>query len=340
MLVVMEDRASAEDIETVCQAITNLGYAPRPMRGPTRNAIGIAGASGPGDVDRIRDMPGVREIVRVSAPYKLASREFREADTIVRVGGLAIGGPEIAVIAGPCTVESRAQMLEIARAVESAGATMLRGGAYKPRTSPYAFQGMGEAGLRLLAEARAAVGLPVVTEVMDAETLPLVLEYADMLQIGARNMQNYALLKAVGRARRPVLLKRGFAATVKDLLLAAEYILAAGNDQVVLCERGIRTFDDSARFTLDLGAVPAIKRLSHLPVIVDPSHASGRADLVIPLARAAVAAGADGLIVEVHHDPAAAICDGEQALSEANFRALIAQVARVAAAVDRSLACP
>jgi 3-deoxy-7-phosphoheptulonate synthase len=250
---------------------------------------------------------------------------------------VSIGGQGIAIIAGPCTVESREQTLNIAHAVQAAGAVMLRGGAYKPRTSPYTFQGLGEAGLQILAEARALTGMPVVTEVMDTETLPLVNQYADMLQIGARNMQNYSLLRAVGRTRHPVLLKRGFAATVKDLLLAAEYILAEGNPHVVLCERGIRTFDDSLRFTLDLGAVPLIKKLSHLPVIVDPSHASGRADMVIPMARAAIAAGADGLIVEVHDNPAFAVCDGTQSLVPERFAELMQQLQRIAIAIGRPL---
>ena len=343
MLIVMDAHASADQIEQVCRVIAQLGYAPHAMPGPTRTAIGITGNQGPiPDVDQaqLERLPAVREVIPVTSPYKLVSREFHEADTIVNVGGATIGGAAVAVIAGPCTVESREQMIEVAQAVRQAGAVMLRGGAYKPRTSPYAFQGMGAEGLRLLAEARELTGLPVVTEVMDSETLPLILEYADMLQIGARNMQNYPLLRAVGRSRRPVLLKRGFAATVNDLLLAAEYILAEGNPDVMLCERGIRTFDDSARFTLDLGAVPVIKQLSHLPVIVDPSHASGRADRVVPLARAAVAAGADGLIVEVHHNPAFAACDGEQALTPATFRLMIGQLERIAAAIDRPLATP
>src|SRR6266545_3030705 len=350
MLVVMDAHATTEQVERVCQAIAELGYAPHPMPGPTRTAIGITGNRGPiVEAERIGQLPGVRELIAVTAPYKLVSREFQEADTIVQVGpstspgtgsgqAVAIGGPAVVVMAGPCTVESREQVIEVAQAVRQAGALVLRGGAYKPRTSPYAFQGMGEAGLRLLAEARALTGLPIVTEVMDTETLPLILEYADMLQIGARNMQNYPLLKAVGRTSRPVLLKRGFAATVKDLLLAAEYVLSEGNCNVVLCERGIRTFDDSARFTLDLGAVPIVKQLSHLPVIVDPSHASGRAARVVPLARAAIAAGADGLIVEVHHAPELAACDGEQALTPPTFRMLMGQVERIAAAIDRSLA--
>jgi 3-deoxy-7-phosphoheptulonate synthase len=339
MLVVMEAQATEEHVQKVCQVIAELGYMPHPMPGPTRTAIGITGNRGPiVEAERVRRLPGVFDIIRVTAPYKLVSREFHEADTVVQIGPATFGGAAVSVIAGPCTVETRAQTMDVAHAVKSAGAVMVRGGAYKPRTSPYTFQGLGEEGLRLLAEARDATGLPVVTEVMDVETLPLALEYADMLQIGARNMQNYPLLKAAGRAGRPVLLKRGFAATVKDLLLAAEYILNEGNNNVVLCERGIRTFDDSARFTLDLGAIPMIKQLSHLPVIVDPSHAVGRADRVIPMARAAIAAGADGLIVEVHHDPAYALCDGEQALVPAGFQTMMEQIARIAAAIGRPLA--
>ncbi|MFV9503849.1 MAG: 3-deoxy-7-phosphoheptulonate synthase [Oscillochloridaceae bacterium umkhey_bin13] len=338
MLVVMEAHASPAQIAAVCAEIEAMGYTPHPMPGPTRTAIGITGNSGPIEqAARIQRMPGVGQLIRVTAPYKLVSREFRAQDTVVQVGGVPLGGAGITVIAGPCTVENHAQTLNVAAAVRAAGATILRGGAYKPRTSPYAFQGLGEAGLQILAEARAATGLPVVTEVIDVESLPLVCAYADMLQIGARNMQNYPLLKAVGRSERPVLLKRSFAATVKDLLLAAEYILNEGNPNVVLCERGIRTFDDTLRFTLDLGAVPMIKQLSHLPVIVDPSHASGRWDQVLPMARAAIAAGADGLIVEVHDNPAYAVCDGQQSLVPERFTAMMSQVQRVAAAMDRPL---
>lgn len=339
MLVVMDAHATAAQIQTVCDEIAALGYVAHAMPGPTRTAIGITGNQGPIlDADRLIRIHGVRELIRVTSPYKLVSREFHEADTVVEIGPARIGGLAVAVIGGPCTVESREQTLTAARAVAAHGAVMLRGGAYKPRTSPYAFAGLGEAGLKILAEAREATGLPVVTEIMDIETLPLVIEYADMLQIGARNMQNYPLLRAVGRSQRPVLLKRGFAATVKDLLLAAEYILNEGNTNVVLCERGIRTFDDSARFTLDIGALPIIKQLTHLPVIVDPSHASGRADWVPPLARAAIAAGADGLIVEVHHDPMHAQCDGEQALVPASFATMMNEVTKIAAAVGRSVA--
>ncbi len=338
MLVVMEAHATAEQIEAVCAEIRAMGFTPHPMPGPTRTAIGITGNQGPIEqAGRLQRLPGVSQLIRVTVPYKLVSREFKELDTVVDVGGVPIGGHGIAIIAGPCTVESREQTLKIAHAVQAAGAVMLRGGAYKPRTSPYTFQGLGEVGLQILAEARALTGMPVVTEVMDTETLPLVTQYADMLQIGARNMQNYSLLRAVGRTRHPVLLKRGFAATVKDLLLAAEYILVEGNPHVVLCERGIRTFDDSLRFTLDLGAVPLIKKLSHLPVIVDPSHASGRADMVIPMARAAIAAGADGLIIEVHDNPAFAVCDGTQSLAPEGFAELMQQLQRIAIAIGRPL---
>jgi 3-deoxy-7-phosphoheptulonate synthase len=334
----MEAHATAEQIEAVCAEIRAMGFTPHPMPGPTRTAIGITGNQGPIEqAGRLQRLPGVRQLIQVTAPYKRVSREFKELDTVVEVGSIPIGGNGIAIIAGPCTVESREQTLNIARAVQAAGAVILRGGAYKPRTSPYAFQGLGEAGLQILAEARALTGMPVVTEVMDTETLPLVTQYADMLQIGARNMQNYSLLRAVGRTQHPVLLKRGFAATVKDLLLAAEYILAEGNPHIVLCERGIRTFDDSLRFTLDLGAVPLIKQLSHLPVIVDPSHASGRADMVIPMARAAIAAGADGLLVEVHDNPAFAVCDGTQSLVPERFAELMQQLQRIAAAIGRPL---
>ena len=341
MLIVMDAHATPSQIADVCHAVEQLGYLPHPMPGPTRTAIGITGNNGPiQEAQTLTRFPGVREVIRVTSPYKLVSREFREADTVVTVGGAVFGGPNVAVIGGPCTVESREQTLTVAHEVKRHGAVMLRGGAYKPRTSPYAFNGLGEEGLRLLAEARNATGLPVVTEVVDIETLPLVLEYADMLQVGARNMQNYPLLRAVGRANKPVLLKRGFAATVKDLLLAAEYVMSEGNINVVLCERGIRTFDDSSRFTLDIGAIPVIKQLSHLPVVVDPSHASGRADRVIPLSRAAIAAGADGLIVEVHHDPLHALCDGEQALVPTAFAQMMDEVGRVAAAVGRGMLRP
>jgi 3-deoxy-7-phosphoheptulonate synthase len=338
MLIVMDAHATEEHIKRVCEEITSMGYVPHAMPGPTRTAIGVTGNEGAiVQTSRIQMLPGVAEVIRVTKPYKLVSREFKEADTIVRVGDLEIGGNGIIVIAGPCTVESREQLFHTARAVTPYGAKIIRGGAFKPRTSPYSFQGLGEEGLRYLAEVRETLGTPVITEVMDTETVPLVEQYADILQIGARNMQNYPLLRRAGRSHRAVMLKRGFAATVKDLLLAAEYIMAEGNKQVILCERGVRTFDDHSRFTLDLGAIPVLKSLTHLPVIVDPSHASGYADRIIPMARAAIAAGADGLIVEVHPDPAFAVCDGEQSLIPERFADMMQQVERIAAAVDRSV---
>lgn len=339
MLIVMDAHATPAQIERVCEEVRDMGYVPHPMPGPTRTAIGVTGNEGAiVQTSRISSLPGVAEVVRITKPYKLVSRDFKEADTVVRVGNVEIGGADVVVMAGPCTIESRAQLFETAREVIAQGATVVRGGAYKPRTSPYSFQGLGEEALRYLADVREELGVPVVTEVMDKATLPLVEHYADILQIGARNMQNYPLLRAVGRSHRPVLLKRGFAATVQDLLLAAEYILAEGNKQVILCERGVRTFDDHSRFMLDLGAIPVLKQLTHLPVIVDPSHASGYADRIVPMARAAVAAGADGLIVEVHPNPAFAVCDGEQSLVPSRFAEMMSQVERIAAAIDRPIA--
>ena len=339
MLIVMDAHATDEEVERVCQEVREMGYQPHPMPGPTRTAVCITGNEGPiAQPQRLALLPGVAELIRVTKPYKLVGREFRPFDTVVEVGEVEIGGPAIVVMAGPCTIESREQMLETARTVTALGATVVRGGAFKPRTSPYSFQGLGEEGLKYLAEARDLCGAPVVTEIMDTEMVDLVAEYADILQIGARNMQNFALLKRAGRARKPVLLKRGFAATIKDLLLAAEYIMSEGNKQVILCERGVRTFDDHSRFTLDLGAIPVLKELSHLPVIVDPSHSTGHYDRVIPMARAAIAAGADGLIVEVHPNPAFAICDGQQSLMPARFAAMMRQVERIAAAMDRPIA--
>ncbi len=338
MLIVMDAHATPEQVERVCAEIRDLGYAPHPMPGPTRTAIGVTGNEGAiVQTARISALAGVLEVIRITKPYKLVSRDFKEADTVVAVGNIEIGGSGVMVMAGPCTVESREQLFSTARDVIAHGAAVVRGGAYKPRTSPYSFHGLGEEALRYLAEVREQLGSPVITEVMDKATLPLVEQHADILQIGARNMQNYPLLRAVGRSYRPVMLKRGFAATVKDLLLAAEYIVAEGNKQVVLCERGIRTFDDHSRFTLDLGAIPVLKSMTHLPVIVDPSHASGYADRIIPMARAAIAAGADGLIVEVHPNPAFAVCDGEQSLVPERFAQMMQQVERVAAAIDRPL---
>lgn len=336
MLVVMEAHATPDQVARVCAEIREMGYQAHPMPGPTRTAVCITGNDGPvAQPTRLAILPGVAELIRVTKPYKLVGRDFRPFDTVVSVGNVVIGGPGIVVMAGPCTIESRTQLIEAAQAVLAEGAQIVRGGAYKPRTSPYNFQGLGEEGLRYLNDVRRDFEVPVITEVMDTETVDLVAEYADILQIGARNMQNFALLKKVGKAGKPVLLKRGFAATVKDFLLSAEYIMAEGNSNVILCERGIRTFDDHSRFTLDLSAIPVLKELSHLPIIVDPSHATGHYDRVIPMARAAIAAGADGLIVEVHPNPAVAVCDGHQSLLPQRFAELMRQVERIAAAVDR-----
>ncbi|MBA3946961.1 MAG: 3-deoxy-7-phosphoheptulonate synthase [Herpetosiphonaceae bacterium] len=336
MLIVMDAHATPEQVEAVCIEIRDMGFQAHPMPGPTRTAVCITGNEGPiAQTGRLAVLPGVSELIRVTKPYKLVGRDFRPFDTIVKVGRVEIGGPAIVVMAGPCTIESRSQLFESAAAVVAEGAQIIRGGAYKPRTSPYSFQGLGEEGLRYLQAVRHEFDTPVITEVMDTETVELVAEYADILQIGARNMQNFALLKKVGQTNKPVLLKRGFAATVKDLLLSAEYIMAEGNPHVILCERGIRTFDDHSRFTLDLSAIPVLKELSHLPIIIDPSHATGHYNRVIPMARAAIAAGADGLIVEVHPDPAVAVCDGHQSLLPERFADLMRQIERIAAAVDR-----
>jgi 3-deoxy-7-phosphoheptulonate synthase len=335
MLVVMSNHATPAEIEAVSERIRSLGLVPHPIPGEQRVAIGITGNKGALDPGLFQTMPGVADAIRVSQPFKLVSREVKGEDTVVRVRGAAIGGSAVAIVAGPCSVESREQILEVARAVKQAGATFLRGGAWKPRTSPYEFQGLGEEGLRLLAEAREATGLPVVTEVMDAEQLPAALEYADVLQIGARNMQNFSLLRKVGAARKPVLLKRGPSATIRDLLMAAEYVVAQGNYDVVLCERGIRTFETMTRNTLDLNAVPVLKALTHLPVVVDPSHGIGIRRHVAAMARAGVAAGADAILVEVHPCPDKALSDGAQSLTIPEFGDLVAQVRVIAGALGR-----
>jgi 3-deoxy-7-phosphoheptulonate synthase len=305
--------------------------------GEERTIIGVIGDGRPLDREQIERMRGVESTVPVMRPFKLASRDFRPQDTLVKLNGFAAGGKQIVVCAGPCAVESREQLLTAARAVKEAGATVLRGGAFKPRTSPYSFQGMGLDGLKLLAEARAQTGLLVVTEVMSPEQVPLVATYADILQVGARNMQNYALLNAVGEAQRPVLLKRGMMSTMEELLMSAEYILAHGNDRLILCERGIRTFEHYTRNTLDINAVPLLKQISHLPVFVDPSHGTGKWELVGPVARAAIAAGADGLLIEVHPDPEDAISDGAQSLKPERFAKLMTELSAVAEAVGRTL---
>ncbi|HVE32284.1 MAG TPA: 3-deoxy-7-phosphoheptulonate synthase [Gemmatimonadaceae bacterium] len=341
MLVVMQNHATPEDIDRVVKTIEEMGYTARPMPGETRTTVGLIGNDGRVDGSRVEGLPGVAEVIHVSKPYKQVSREWHEENTVVTIApGVSFGTGEIVVIAGPCSVESEEQIVEAARAVRAAGATALRGGAFKPRSSPYSFQGLGKRGLELLAVARQETGLPIVTEALDEEGAHLVAEYADCIQIGARNMQNYSLLRAVGKMRKPVLLKRGMAATITDLLMSAEYILAEGNDQVILCERGIRSFDTMTRNLFDLTAIPIVQRLSHLPMIADPSHGTGLRDKVIPMARAAVAAGADGIIVEVHPHPDRALSDGGQSLYPDQFARLVSELRSIGTAIGRSLATP
>jgi len=336
MLIVMSPQATDAEVQAVIDRIESVGGTAHPSRGAE---VTLIGAIGDTDTEvrvsqlELDGQPGVEKVVPILKPYKLASKEQHREASIFDIGGAKIGGDHFALIAGPCTVESREQLLTTAEVVKEAGANMLRGGAYKPRTSPYSFQGLGVEGLKLLAEAKAVTGLPIVTELMDARDLEPVLEVADVIQVGARNMQNYGLLSELGRAGRPVLLKRGLSSTLEELVMAAEYILKEGNEAVMLCERGIRTFESAYRFTLDLMAVPVLKQMTHLPVVVDPSHAAGRRDLVEPLSLAAAAAGADGIIVEVHPHPEEAICDGPQALRAAEFAAYaqkVEQVARIA----------
>jgi 3-deoxy-7-phosphoheptulonate synthase len=335
VIVVMQKGASRGEIAAVEERLRDLGFQTHPIYGVERTVIGAIGDKRDSHFEVILNLPGVERIVPILRPYKLVAREVKPETTAVRAGRVTIGGAEVVVIAGPCAVENELQLITAAKAVKEAGAHILRGGAFKPRTSPYSFQGLEEEGLKLLARAREATGLPVVTEVVDTRDVELVARYADILQVGARNMQNFRLLREVGQAKKPVLLKRGLAATVEEWLMAAEYIAAAGNHEIILCERGIRTFETSLRNTLDVSAIPLVKELSHLPVIVDPSHATGNYRLVTPLARAAVAAGADGLMVEVHPDPARALCDGPQSLTPARFAALMEEIGRVAAAVGR-----
>ncbi|MGE5509515.1 MAG: 3-deoxy-7-phosphoheptulonate synthase [Chitinophagales bacterium] len=337
MIVVMEPFASEEKLEAVVGRLNALGFGVHLSRGVERTIIGAIGEKKSEAREILEAMEGVEKVLPILAPFKLAGREFRNEPTVVEVGGVRLGGAETVVIAGPCAVENRAQVLEAAEAVKAAGARILRGGAFKPRTSPYAFQGLGEEGLRLLAEAREQTGLPVVTEVLNPNEVELVARYVDMLQVGARNMQNFTLLSAVGQAGKPVMLKRGLSATVEEWLLAAEYILREGNQAVVLCERGIRTYETATRNTLDLSAIPLVKQLSHLPVIVDPSHAAGKWRLVPPLAKAGLAAGADGLMIEVHPHPDQALSDGPQSLTPANFAGLMAELQPLAAALGRPL---
>ena len=333
----MRQDATAADVRGVVEAVEARGYKAHPIPGAHRTAIGITGNKGADEAPVFETLPGVLEVIPVTHAYKLVSREVKPEDSVVRVGSVPIGGSELAVVAGPCAVESREQLLTVARAVKAAGAQLLRGGAYKPRTSPYSFQGLGEEGLKLLAEAREETGLPVVTEALDSESMDLVERYADAIQIGARNMQNFSLLKRAGRARKPVVLKRGMSATLEEFLMSAGYILAEGNYQVILCERGVRTFSDHSRNTLDLAVVPAVKRMSHLPILVDPSHGTGRREKVAPLSRAAAAVGADGVMIEVHHDPNRALSDGPQSITPEMFEELMRELRQIAPVIGRRL---
>jgi len=333
----MDSRADRSAIDHVIETVEKMGLKATAIPGAQRVAIGITGNRGTVDPAGLENLPGVLEVIPVSAPYKLVSREVQPESSRVRIGAVEIGGDRLVVAAGPCAVESEQQTIEAARAVAAAGAALLRGGAFKPRTSPYSFQGLGLEGLKILAKAREETGLPVVTEVLDTETAETVAEYADCLQIGARNMQNFSLLKKVGKLGRPVLLKRGMAATIEEFLLSAEYVLAEGNRQVILCERGVRTFADHTRNTLDLSSIPAVQRISHLPILADPSHGTGKRHKVIPLSRAAIAVGADGLLIEVHPRPEAALSDGPQALLPSQFADLMNQIRALSIVMGRSV---
>lgn len=341
MLIVMRHGAPEEDIRRVAAAIEEMGYQARPMPGKQRTTVGLVGNDGRVDGSRLAALPGVQEVIHVTKPYKQVSREWKPETTVIRLpGGLTVGGDEVVVMAGPCSVESEEQILEAARAVREAGATVLRAGAYKPRSSPYSFQGLGRAGLKLLARAREESGLLIVTEAMDAEEMDFVADTADIIQLGARNMQNYSLLKRAGRSGKPILLKRGLSATIQELLLSAEYILAEGNPNVILCERGVRGFDPATRNIFDLSAIAVVHGLSHLPIIADPSHGTGHRDMVIPMARAAVAAGADGLLVEVHPSPDRALSDGAQSLYPEQFERMMKETRLIAEAIGRRVAEP
>jgi 3-deoxy-7-phosphoheptulonate synthase len=337
MVIVMKHGATPEQVSQVMERIRQLGFQTHPVIGEERTIIGVIGDERPVDPETFELYEGVERVMRVLHPFKLASRDFHPEDSIVKINGVAVGGRQIVIMGGPCSVESREQLMAAAEAVKTAGGHILRGGAFKPRTSPYAFQGLGLVALELLKEAKQTFRLPIITEVMTPHEVPMVAQYADVLQIGARNMQNFALLSAVGEVQKPVLLKRGLMSTVEELLMAAEYILSRGNSRVILCERGIRTFETATRNTFDINAIPVLKTLTHLPVIADPSHGTGKWELVTPIARAAIAAGADGLIVEVHPDPAAALSDGAQSLKPEKFAALVNQVRRVAEAIDRTV---
>jgi len=341
MLVVMQSHATEEQVRAVCERIESLGLRAHAIPGSNRTAIGITGNSGAIDIGSLEAMSGVVECIPVSKPYKLVSRDAKEENTVVRIptpaGEVCIGGAALAIIAGPCAVENREQAMAVAQCVKAAGAHLFRGGAYKPRTSPYSFQGLGEPGLKILAEVRERFGLGIVTEAIDNESIDLVEKYADVIQIGARNMQNFSLLKRAGKASKPVLLKRGMSATLDEFLMAAEYILSEGNYQLILCERGVRTFSEHTRNTLDLSIIPAVQSRSHLPILVDPSHGTGRRSKVLPLSRAAIAVGADGLIVEVHHDPDHALSDGAQSIIPEELEQLMKEVRQIASVVHRTL---
>ena len=340
MLVVMQAHATEEQVRSVCKKIESLGYRPHAIPGAGRTAIGVTGNQGEAETGPLEELPGVQEVIRVTKPYKLVSRDVKPENTVITFPGsdATIGGRTLAIVAGPCAIENRDQAFKVAERVSRAGAQFFRGGAYKPRTSPYSFQGLGEKGLQIMAEIREQFGLRIITEAIDNESLDLVDEYADVIQIGARNMQNFALLRKAGRCRKPVLLKRGMSATLEEFLMAAEYVMSEGNYNVVLCERGVRTFADHTRNTLDLSIVPAVQRLSHLPIMVDPSHGTGKRNKVTPMSRAAVAVGADGLLVEVHHEPDKALSDGMQSLYPDQFDELMAQVRQIAPVVGRTVA--
>jgi 3-deoxy-7-phosphoheptulonate synthase len=338
MLVVMKQTATPEDIARVCEWIQAKGYTAQPMPGAQRTAVGLVGNDGRVDGSALELFPGVAEVIYVSNPYKQVSREWRQENTVVEIApGVVFGGNAVPIIAGPCSVESEEQIVAAARQVKAAGAVALRGGAFKPRSSPYSFQGLGKQGLEFLAIAKRETGLPIVTEAMDDAGAELVAEFADCIQIGARNMQNYSLLKTVGKLKKPVLLKRGMAATIQDLLLSAEYILAEGNPQVILCERGLRSFDSASRNLFDLTAIPVVQQLSHLPIVADPSHGTGRRDKVLAMSRAAVAAGADGILIEVHPTPDRAMSDGAQSQTPDEFVETVSQLRRVAEAIGRRI---
>jgi 3-deoxy-7-phosphoheptulonate synthase len=339
MLVVMKAQATQEQIQAVCESIERLGFRAHPLPGAQRTAVGITGNQGEVDRGNLEELPGVAEVIRVSKAYKLASRDVKEEDTVIRFAGTdaAIGGRNLAIIAGPCSIESREQAFAIAELVAASGAQFFRGGAYKPRTSPYAFQGLGLEALRIMAEIRSRFGLRIVTEAIDNETLDLVAEWADVVQIGARNMQNFSLLKRAGQLRKPVLIKRGLSATLDEFLMAAEYVMSEGNYEVILCERGVRTFADHTRNTLDLSIIPAVRRVSHLPILVDPSHGTGKRDSVLPMARAAVASGADGILVEVHDHPEKALSDGPQSIYPGQFARMMDELEQIAPVVGRNL---